>query len=74
METNIAQRTYQQMIDATDAMSRNASQQSSVPSSGLLSPRKQKASMDTSPDQEPAYRVAQYFNNIKQKRMEISRG
>ena len=74
METNVGKRTYRQMEILADEINTRSTQQSKPATSGLLTPINfRKQDTDDAVDQ-PAYRVAQYFNTIRNKRMELKRG
>ena len=73
METNVGQRTYLQM-EALAKEIRNRNMQAEPSVNGLLRPTRRKNPMSKEVEENPSYRVAEYFNSIRDKRMEIKRG
>ena len=73
METNVGQRTYLQM-EALAKEIRNRNMQAEPSGNGLLRPTRRQNPMTQEMEESPAVRVAEYFNTIRDKRMEIERG
>lgn len=71
METNIGKRMYMQ-TEALAEEIRNMNKPAETPATGLLAPIRMKQDNQESGEMEsPAYRLATYFNTIRQKRMEL---
>ena len=73
METNVGIRTYNQIESLANELKNNAGAEA-TPTNGLLSPPKRKMKDAGGAEKNPAYRVATYFNTIRDKRMEIKSG
>jgi|TARA_E500000318_G_scaffold112018_1_gene133430 hypothetical protein len=73
METNVGIRTYNQIESLAKELKNNASAEA-TPTNGLLSPPKRKMKDMGGAEENPAYRVATYFNTIRDKRMERLNG
>ena len=75
METNVAKRTYTQMENMIKNMDQ-LQQASAAPSTGLLAPTKMSKPMNNEDSlaENPAYRVAKYFQTLRNKRMELNGG
>jgi hypothetical protein len=75
METNVAKRTYIQMENMVQNMDQ-MKQANAAPSTGLLGPRKMGKPMknEATLEENPAYRVAKYFQTLRNKRMELNGG
>lgn len=75
METNVAKRTYIQMENMIQNMDQ-MQQASAAPSTGLLAPRRMSKPMqnEATLEENPAYRVAKYFQTLRNKRMELNGG
>lgn len=74
METNVGKRTYRQIETLADEINNLGAQQSKPAATGLLAPMSFKKQEGDTAVEQPAYRVAQYFNTIRNKRMELKRG
>ena len=72
MITNNASNLYSQAKLALRLMDKNSANKS-VPSAGLLSPMRSNKPKETNKDS-PAYRAIEYFNTLRNKRMEIKNG
>ena len=73
METNVGPKTYFQ-TEALGNELRNRNMKAEPSGSGLLRSTRRKNPMPTELQDSPAVRVAEYFNTIRDKRMEIQRG
>ena len=73
METNVGPKTYFQ-TEALGNELRNRNMKAEPSGSGLLRSTRRKNPMTTELQASPAVRVAEYFNTIRDKRMEIQRG
>lgn len=73
METNVGRRTYNQIETLANEI-RNRDVADKPATSGLLAPMKRFTKAEDNSAEQPAYRVAQYFNTIRNKRMELKRG
>jgi len=73
METNVGQRTYLQM-EALAKEIRSRNMQAEPSGNGLLRPTRRQNPMSKDVEESPSFRVAEYFNSIRDKRMEIERG
>ena len=73
METNVGPKTYFQ-TEALGNELRNRNMKAAPSGSGLLRSTRRKNPMTTELQDSPAVRVAEYFNTIRDKRMEIQRG
>jgi len=72
MITNNASNLYSQAELALRMINKNDTKKN-VSSAGLLSPMRSTKTKDTSKDN-PAYRAVEYFNTLRNKRMEIQNG
>ncbi len=73
MDTNVGPKTYFQM-EALAKELRNRNMQAEPTGSGLLRPTRRKNPMTPELEDSPVVRVAEYFNTIRDKRMEINGG
>jgi len=73
MESNVSKRTYNEM-DALATEIRNRGDMNKPVDRGLLAPMKRITQPDNKMAEHPAYRVAQTFNTIRNKRMELKSG
>ena len=72
METNPAVRVYNTILNIADTI-REKDDDKELPKNGLLSPRG-KMSKEEPEQDSPAYRVALYFNQIRDKRKALQNG
>ncbi len=73
MDTNVGPKTYFQM-EALAKELRNRNMQAEPTGSGLLRSTRRKNPMTPELEDSPVVRVAEYFNTIRDKRMEINGG
>ena len=73
MDTNVGPKTYFQM-EALAKELRNRNMQAEPTGSGLLGSTRRKNPMTPELEDSPVVRVAEYFNTIRDKRMEINGG
>jgi hypothetical protein len=73
METNIGPRGYYKTEALANEL-RNRNMQAEPSGNGLLRPTRRQNPMTQEMEESPAVRVAEYFNTIRDKRMEIERG
>ena len=73
METNVGPKTYFQ-TEALGNELRNRNMKAEPTGSGLLRSTRRQNPMTPELEDSPVVRVAEYFNTIRDKRMEIQRG
>jgi len=73
METNVGPRGYFKTEGLANEL-RNRSVQAEPSGNGLLRPTRRQNPMTPELEDSPAVRVAEYFNTIRDKRMEIKSG
>ena len=73
MDTNVGPKTYFQM-EALAKELHNRNMQAEPTGSGLLRSTRRKNPMTPELEDSPVVRVAEYFNTIRDKRMEINGG
>ena len=73
MDTNVGPKTYFQM-EALAKELRNRNMQAEPTGRGVLRSTRRKNPMTPELEDSPVVRVAEYFNTIRDKRMEIQRG
>ena len=73
MDTNVGPKTYFQ-TEALAKELRNRNMQAEPTGSGLLRSTRRQNPMTPELEDSPAVRVAEYFNTIRDKRMEINGG
>ena len=74
METNPAVRVYNTILNIADTI-REKDDDKELPKNGLLSPRgKMSKEEPKQAEDSPAYRVALYFNQIRDKRKALQNG
>jgi len=74
METNVGKRTYFTTEALAEEINRRSSSSDTAQSTGLLAPVRRRMPNTNGVEENPAYRVATYFNTIRQKRMELQNG
>jgi hypothetical protein len=74
METNPAIRVYNTILNIADTI-REQDEDKELPKNGLLSPRGKMSNVEPEEAEDsPAYRVALYFNQIREKRELLKNG